>query len=461
MGFNGELLLGMVRLVATNDGSIHFDRVVSSRLIPSHELGVWLLSVVDKLLAFLGLECDKTVEEIAYTIIVLGLSIIVGVAVERITLFMVTKIVAIRHGEVSKELLEQRTFRRCSHFIPPLVFLCLIPFAFKTDNHLLTLILRIGGVYLLITIGIAINAVLQFAWTHFQSYANHKNHPLKGVVNIGRGFVWGIISIVSISILVGKSPMALLAGLGAFAAALMLVFKDSILGFVAGIQLSNNDMLRVGDWITVPATIANGIVVDVTLTVVKVRNWDNTIVMLPPYSLVSTSFQNWRGMHEAGFRLINRTVYIDQSSIVEASDELIAEVLKRFPEMTDFVNACVAARENGTHLYNSSEPNGTIDSNLGLFRAYLGHYLVSHPLIAADRKLVVRLTDATAYGQALNLYFYSKQTAWVAYLALASEIFEHVAITAAKFGLVLYNAPDRNRFVFAEKGEKQDNINQN
>lgn len=460
MRFNGELLLGIFRSVATNDDSVHFDRVVASRLIPSHELGVWLLSVVDKLLAFLGLECDKTVEEIVYTIIVLGLSIIVGVAVERIALFVVTKIVAIRHGEISKELLEQRTFKRCSHFIPPLVFLCLIPFAFKTDNHLLSLIFRIGGVYLLVTIGIAINAVLEFSWTHFQSYANRKNHPLKGVLNIGRGIFWGIISIVSISILVGKSPMALLAGLGAFAAALMLIFKDSILGFVAGIQLSNNDMLRVGDWINVPSTIANGIVIDVTLTVVKVRNWDNTIVMLPPYSLVSTSFQNWRGMREAGFRLINRTVYIDQASIVEASDEFVANIVKQFPEMADFVAVCRAARENGVgHLYNPSEPNGTIDSNLGLFRAYLGHYLVSHPLVAADHKLVVRLTEATAYGQALNLYFYSKQTAWVPYLALASEIFEHVAVTAAKFGLILYNAPDRNRFVFDEKGEKQDDQN--
>lgn len=442
------LLLQVVSKISTEGASAHLEREVATRIIPSHELATWLLSVVDKLLTFLGLECDKTIEEVVYTILVLGVSIIVGIVVEHIALFVVTKVVAVRHGEISRELLEQRIFKRCSHFIPPSVFLCLIPFAFKTDNHLLSLILRIGGIYLLITIGIAFIALLEFGWSHFQSHGNQKNHPLKGVLNICRGVVWGIISIVSISILVDKSPMTLLAGLGAFAAALMLVFKDSILGFVAGLQLSNNDMLRVGDWITVPSTIANGIVIDVTLTVVKVRNWDNTIVMLPPYSLVSTSFQNWRGMQEAGYRLINRTVYIDQASIREATDELIDDVVKKFPEIEGFVKECKVAKENGAeHLYNKTEPNGTIDSNLGLFRAYLGHYLVNHSLVATDRKLVVRLMDATDFGQPLNLYFYSKQTAWVPYMALASEIFEHVAVTASQFGLMLYNAPNRNRLV--------------
>lgn len=451
MGITGLLLLQAASGTPADGGAPHLEKVAQNTVIPSHDFAVWLLGIVDKVLDFLGLSHDKTIEEIIYTAVILGVSILIGVIVERIALFAVRKLVALRHSEVSRELLSQRTFRKCSHFIPPLVFLCLIPFAFTSDHHVLTWIFRIGGVYLLITIGIAVSAILEFAWTHFQKHDNQKNLPLKGVLNICRGIAWIIIAIVGISILLDKSPMTLLAGLGAFAAALMLIFKDSILGFVAGLQLSNNDMLRVGDWIVVPSTIANGIVVDVTLTVVKVRNWDNTIVMLPPYTLVSTSFQNWRGMQDSGYRLFNRSIYIDQSTIRPATDQLLDAVVKEFPVMADFVNARKAAKEKGEgNVYNpSTEPNGTIDTNLGLFRAYICLYLLNHPQVGVGQDLLVKLEAATEYGQPLNIYFYSKITSWTQYAALGSEIYEHIAVAADTFGLVLYNAPDRNHFTFS------------
>lgn len=340
-------------------------------------------------------------------------------------------------------------------FHPPLVFLCLIPFAFTSDHHLLTWILRIAGVYLLITIAVAICAVFEFAWNHFNDHDNHKNLPLKGILNIGRGIVWIVVSIIAVSILIDKSPMTLLAGLGAFAAALMLIFKDSILGFVAGIQLSNNDMLRVGDWIVVPSTIANGIVVDVTLTVVKVRNWDNTIVMLPPYTLVSTSFQNWRGMQDSGYRLFNRSIYIDQATIQPATDQMLDQVVKTYPLMEEFVATRKAAKEKGEgNTYNPSTlPNGTIDTNLGLFRAYICQYLLHHPQVGVGQDLLVKLEAACEYGQPLNIYFYSKMTSWTQYAALGSEIYEHIAVAAQTFGLTLYNAPDRNHFTVSSQPE--------
>ncbi len=337
MGITGLLLLQAASPATADGGAPHLEKVAQNTVIPSHDFAVWLLGIVDKVLDFLGLSHDKTVEEIIYTAVILGVSILIGVIVKNIALFVVKKLVALRHGEVSRELLAQKMFSRCAHFIPPLVFLCLIPFAFTSDHHLLTWILRIAGVYLLITIAVAICAVFEFAWNHFNDHDNHKNLPLKGILNIGRGIVWIVVSIIAVSILIDKSPMTLLAGLGAFAAALMLIFKDSILGFVAGIQLSNNDMLRVGDWIVVPSTIANGIVVDVTLTVVKVRNWDNTIVMLPPYTLVSTSFQNWRGMQDSGYRLFNRSIYIDQATIQPATDQMLDQVVKTYPLMEEFV----------------------------------------------------------------------------------------------------------------------------
>ncbi len=449
------MLLQAASPATADGGAPHLEKVAQNTVIPSHDFAVWLLGIVDKVLDFLGLSHDKTVEEIIYTAVILGVSILIGVIVKNIALFVVKKLVALRHGEVSRELLAQKMFSRCAHFIPPLVFLCLIPFAFTSDHHLLTWILRIAGVYLLITIAVAICAVFEFAWNHFNDHDNHKNLPLKGILNIGRGIVWTVVSIIAVSILIDKSPMTLLAGLGAFAAALMLIFKDSILGFVAGIQLSNNDMLRVGDWIVVPSTIANGIVVDVTLTVVKVRNWDNTIVMLPPYTLVSTSFQNWRGMQDSGYRLFNRSIYIDQATIQPATDQMLDQVVKTYPLMEEFVATRKAAKEKGEgNTYNPSTlPNGTIDTNLGLFRAYICQYLLHHPQVGVGQDLLVKLEAACEYGQPLNIYFYSKMTSWTQYAALGSEIYEHIAVAAQTFGLTLYNAPDRNHFTVSSQPE--------
>ena len=191
-------------------------------------------------------------------------------------------------------------------------------------------------IYTVIVFAMAVCVINTFLWTHFDRRENTKNLPLKGILNVCNGFVWIIAAIIIGSILLDKSPVALLTGLGAFATVLMLIFKDSILGFVAGIQLSQNDMLRVGDWIVVPSTIANGIVEDVSLTAVKVRNWDNTIVTLPPYTLVSSSFQNWRGMSDSGWRLIDKSFSIDIDTVVPATDE-IKQRVSTLPGMGDYI----------------------------------------------------------------------------------------------------------------------------
>lgn len=446
MGIQGLILLAK-GAVETDGGAPHIEHI-GTTLIPSHDVAAWLLKMVDGLLDFLGLGHQQRLQEIVYAIVILAISFFIGELLKNGCIFLVRKLVALRKSEISQELLQQNIFRRCSHFIPPLVFMALIPFAFTSDHHMLSWIFRISGVYLLITFGIAVSAVMEFVWFRINKRDNQKNLPLKGILNIAKGILWIIIAIISISILVEKSPMTLLAGLGAFAAALMLIFKDSILGFVAGLQLSNNDMLRVGDWIVVPSTIANGIVEDVTLSVVKVRNWDNTIVTLPPYTLVSTSFQNWRGMQDSGYRLFNRTVYFDQQSIVSTTDEMIDGIVKQYPVLTDFVAKQREARKNGQgNSYNpSTEPNGTIDTNLGLFRAYVCLYLLNHPQVGVGQDLLVKLDAAAEYGQSLNIYFYSKLTSWTPYAALGSEIYEHIAVAAPVFGLQLSNSPSGNTF---------------
>lgn len=408
--------------------------------IPTHLLASWLLKNIDSFLNAIGLSREKTVEEIIYITTIVTLAFAVGWLARRIILAITQNLVGLRKTQMGQELLEQRVLTKCSHVITPLIILAFLPFAFTGNSKTLHICMICAIIYSLITFGIGIDSILDFIWIRYDAKQNTKNLPLKGVLNIGKGILWIIIVIVAVSIAVGKSPAVLLTGLGAFAAALMLIFKDSILGFVAGVQLSENDMLRVGDWIVVPSTMANGIVEDVSLTAVKVRQWDNTIVTLPPYTLVSTSFQNWRGMTESGYRQIEREVYFDTDSVMECTPDFIDSVTKIYPQIKGFVDKTEKA---GTPDYDPGLAcvNGTVETNLGLFRAYFCQYLLNHPQIGTDQQILVRLRQPTLNaGWPLQIYCYTT-TKWTAYEAVQSEIFEHLAVAARNFGLRLYNAP--------------------
>lgn len=412
-------------------------------LIPSHDIAQWLLGIVRDICGWMGLRSDPQIEQIAYVILISAFAVGLGYVIRRAVIFAVRKIIRLRKTDFGTELLNQHVVTKCSHIIPPLVILALLPFAFEHTSAVLRIVNRLVYIYLTIMFGVGCNAIIGFVWYNYNRRANKENHPLKGVMNVAKGIVWIIITIISLSIIIDKSPMALLGGLGAFAAALMLIFKDSILGFVAGIQLSSNDMLRVGDWIVVPSTIANGIVIDVSLTVVKVQNWDNTIVMLPPYSLVSTSFQNWRGMSDSGVRQIDRSVIIDNTSIVAATDTFVSDMVGKYPLLKDFVAQRQAdAKEGKTMVFNGgvAPVNGTLDTNLGLFRAYMCRYLLTHPAIAHDQNIIVRLMTPDANGTPLDIYCFTATTDWLAYEAIRSQLFEHIATSAADFGLRIFNA---------------------
>lgn len=410
-----------------------------AEIIPSHKVASWLLTSIDKILDTIGLSRDKTIEEIIYVGVIVALALFIGWVIRRLILVVSRKVVKMRNSEIGRDLLQQHVLTKCSHIIPPLVILGLLPFAFNEKSTLLHIFQVCLYVYTLVVIAMAINTVLTFAWTRFDKRENTKNLPLRGILNVCVGIVWIIVAIIAVSVVLDKSPAVLLTGLGAFAAALMLIFKDTILGFVAGIQLSQNDMLRVGDWIVVPSTIANGIVVDVSLTAVKVQNWDNTIVTLPPYTLVSTSFQNWRGMSQSGCRQICRSVIFDSYYIKACDDELIAKVVKLHPEMQDFIDRM---RKSGKPDYDPglAVVNGTIETNLGLFRAYMCRYLLNHPLIVKDQQILVRVMVPTGIGIPLQLWCFTT-TAWTAYEAVQSEIFEHIASVCQDFGLQLFNYP--------------------
>lgn len=416
-------------------------------IVPTHYFASLILRAIDWILNSLGFDKTPRLEEIMYLIIVVAIALGLGWVTRRVIVGITRKIISLRHTQLGEEILNERTVTKCSHIIPPLILMALIPLAFETDPSTLRWIMRIVGSYALICFGLGLNSVISLIWTIFDRRHNTENHPLRGILNVVHGIVWIVIAIIVISILISKSPMALLGGLGAFAAALMLIFKDSILGFVAGIQLSNNDMLRVGDWIVVPSTPANGTVIEVTLTVVKVQNWDNTIIMLPPYTLVSSSFQNWRGMKDSGARRIMRSVIIDNTTILPATPEFIAKIEAKFPAMTAYIDSRRKVKEEGKwNIYdgNNGVVNGSIDTNLGLFRAYLCQWLISNPSIDKTQNMMVRTLEATSVGTPLQVYCFSNNTSWIAYEAIMSEMFEFIALAANEFDLTIYNESDGN-----------------
>lgn len=411
--------------------------LITLALIPSHRVATWLVESIRNLLNHMGLSHHETLEEVIYVAAIVLLAMFLGWLVRVVVLGVARKLVSWRRTRWGEQLLEKHVLLRCSHIIPPLVILGLLPFAFNSDSMLLHLFNTAIVIYFIIVVTVAVNTLVRFIWTRYNEHENTKNLPLGGILDICTGIIWAISVIIIGSVLMDKSPVALLTGLGAFATVLMLIFKDSILGFVAGVQLSQNDMLRIGDWIVVPSTIANGIVIDMSLTAVKVQNWDNTIVSLPPYTLVSTSFQNWRGMSDSGYRLISRSVIFDVDSVVPCTDNMISSVAS-LPGMTDFINK--VKKDGPFYDPGLATVNGTVETNLGLLRAYMCYYLLHHPLVGTDQQILVRVMNPSGDGMPLQIYCYTT-TAWTAYEAVQSEIFEHIAAVAPKFGLRLFNNP--------------------
>lgn len=411
--------------------------MITLDIIPSHTLAQWLLTHIHRLLDLIGLSKDKNTEEILYVAIIIVAAAGIGWVLSNVIRLIVRKIIMVRNPELGQSLVNRRVLSRNAAIIPPLVVLALIPFAFIGTSTLSTVIMRSVLIYTTIIVCMAICTDLSFGWDNFEKKRNSRNLPLRGILDTIIGIMWVITAIICVSIIVNKSPVALLTGLGAFAAVLMLVFKDSILGLVAGLQLSQNDMLHVGDWIVVPSTPANGIVIDVSLTTIKVQNWDNTIITLPPYTLISGSFQNYRGMTDSGVRQIARQVLIDTYSVKTLSASDVDSLASQFPIIKNYVDKL---RQTGKNIFDPglATVNGTIDTNLGLYRAYLCEWLLTHPSISSKDQILVRLMAPTEYGTPLQIWCFTSTNAWTAYEAIQSALFEHIAVTAPLFGLNIY-----------------------
>ena len=344
------------------------------------------------------------------------------------------------HYQWDSLLLKRKVVHHLVHTIPGILVYALLPLAFIRGKGLLLLSQKICAVYIVFALLLAINGFILVFLDMYNMRQVNKNRPIKGFMQVLQVLLFFIGGIVIIAILIGKSPASLFAGLGASAAILMLVFKDTILGFVAGIQLSANDMLRPGDWITMEKYGANGTVIEVTLNAVKVKNFDNTITTIPPYALVSDAFQNWRGMSESPGRRIKRSINIDMNSVSFCTPEMLAK-FRKISLLTDYIDE----KEKELNAYNeahriddSIRVNGRRQTNIGVFRAYLVNYLKSLPEVSKELTCMVRQLQPTETGIPIELYFFSSVKDWVPYEGIQSDVFDHVLAVIPEFGLSVF-----------------------
>ena len=318
-------------------------------------------------------------------------------------------------------LLGENILNDLCRFISPIVVYVLLPLAFS-DSAIAELLMKFCRIYILLVFMKLLCSVISALYTMASEHDSLKNHSMKGFYQMLKLAVICVGTILIISILIDKNPIVLLTGLGAGTAILMLVFQDTIKGFVAGIQLIANDMLRPGDWITMPKYGADGDVIEVTLTTVKVRNWDKTIITVPPYALVNDSFQNWRGMFETGGRRIKRSINIDMNTVRFCTDKEM-DTFRKHSWMQGF------------------ESTGMEEVNLYIFRHYIEYYLRHHPKVNSEMIMTVRQLQPTEHGMPIELYFFSADTAWLKYEHLQAEVFDHVLAMLNSFGLRAFQSP--------------------
>ena len=325
------------------------------------------------------------------------------------------------HYQWDSLLLKRKVVHHLVHTIPGILVYALLPLAFIRGKGLLLLSQKICAVYIVFALLLAINGFILVFLDMYNMRQGNKNRPIKGFMQVLQVLLFFIGGIVIIAILIGKSPASLFAGLGASAAILMLVFKDTILGFVAGIQLSANDMLRPGDWITVPGSNANGIVQEITLNTVKIQNFDNTISTIPPYTLVSASFQNWRGMVESGGRRVMKSIFLDLNTIKFCTPDMLNTFRKEIPLLADY-----------------KPDEGVTPTNSQMFRVYVEKYLTSLPVVNTDLDLIISQLQSTEYGVPIQIYFFSRNKIWKEYERIQSDIFDHIFAMVHKFELKVY-----------------------
>lgn len=413
----------------------------------TNEFAQNLLHGIKDFLSWIGIPrqmLDK-LDDIIFLVIIVIIAFIFAAIVHMVIAHFARRILKHKKYGFLSALLDHKGLRKITAIIPPLMISALLPFAFDTSSKWFTVTDKITWIYFFFALLFCINAILSTIGDTLKNKEKLQNRPMKGFIQILQVISSCIIIIVVISLLINKSPFNLITGLGAFAAVLMLVFKDTILGFVAGVLISENDMIRIGDWIEMPQNEVNGIVTDMTLTVVKVQNFDNTIVTVPPYSLISGPFINWRGMSDSGGRRITREYALKLDYIKPCTPEFLEKMKTFDQELGQFITEKQKQASDGK-VTNTDNPaglvNGTIDTNAGLFRAYMTMYLKRQSFVDQDQLLMVRSLAPTGNGLPIQVYCFASNTDWASYESIQAEIMEHFVSVLPSFELYPYQNAD-------------------
>ena len=341
-------------------------------------------------------------------------------------------------------IVERRVLIHLSRILPGVILYLAAPLIAPELSWLEIAIRRASAVWIILTLSLALSAGLNvFHDIYSETGEVARRRPIKGLLQLTKVVFFLVAGILSLTTILDQSPFGVLSGLGAMSAVLLLVFRDSILGFVSGIQLSANQMVEIGDWIEMPKYEADGSVVDITLQTIKVQNWDKTITTIPIYALVSDSFRNWRGMFESGGRRIKRAINIDMRSVKFLDDEMF-ERFRRFSRIRDYLDDRKEQidRYNAEHNIDLSDSvSGRRMTNLGTFRAYISAFLKSHPLIRQDMTFLVRQLPPGPTGLPIEIFVFSADQRWPVYESIQADIFDHLLGVIPEFDLRVYQEP--------------------
>lgn len=408
-----------------------------------------LTEIITKWLTHAGMQ-EATAMKIAGVndfIIVLAIGCLLYYLAKFIIIRIVRRIARRTKSVWDDALLEHKVFNRMAFLIPGIIIYQSIPSTLSEFSHsTISMAIKFTNVYIILVFLLVINSFFNAVYAICQDTDYAKYHPVKGFIQVGKIVVFTIGALLILSYFFNQSPWVMLTGLGAFSAVLLLVFKDPILGFVGGIQLSANDMVRQGDWINMPKFGADGTVLEISLTTVKVQNWDNTITTLPTYSLVSESFQNYRGMTESGARRMKRSINIDMASVKFCTPEML-ERFRKIDILKDYIDLKQAElrQYNAKNNIDDSVPvNGRRQTNIGIFRAYLDAYLHAHPQVHKEFDLLVRQLQPTSTGIPIEIYAFTTETKWLSYENVQSDIFDHILAIVPEFELDVYQSPSGN-----------------
>ena len=410
------------------------------------EVAEFLYEKISWLLSELGAPAHVA-EGLSTPILLLVLTSVALLASEliyRSLLFIIKRLIRRRRVPFFEKLSLNGRLRKQVYILPPIILDGMLPFVMESADTLFVYLKRSIWIYFVIAVVMAVNALLSAVGESVFTNRKYHDRPIKGFIQVGKIIVCLVAAIVVISILTDKSPLYLIGGLGAFAAVLMLVAKDSIMGFVGGFLLLENDMVRLGDWIELPGTSINGIVFDISLTIVKVRNWDNTIATVPPYTLINETFLNWRGMNDSGGRRIARGYTVKLDHIKPCSDGMLRRLKKLDSGLAQYITMKIQQFAAGKVMNTANSEglaDGTIDTNAGLFRAYADIYLRRHPMIRKDMLIMVRTLEPTDTGLPIQFYCFTATTDWSCYESIQSEIMEHFASVMPLFELYPFQSP--------------------